>query len=158
MYGYMLVSSTNYLKFVRLDNSDNVVFTTGYAGSTNIQAWEIDNTETNIYILQRSATFDLSIFNAANGLYLQRFTTTALSSNSARSTLIIDSSNTMVIVNVNDASGNLAIWKFTILSQAFNWIKITGSASPLSIGVLSTTDDIFYTALISSNIVFQRIT
>ena len=38
MYGFMTVSSTYHFKFVRLDSSDNVLYTTAYAGYINIRA------------------------------------------------------------------------------------------------------------------------
>ena len=149
MYGYMTVSSANYIKFVRVDNSYNVKFTTAYLGMTNIEAWEVDSAESKIYtLLKPSSGFTMGVFSTTNGGCLQMYTSTQLSSASINSALILDSSNTMAIVNVNDASGNLAICQFTFSNQQMNWIKVTGtSVTPQWIGIVSNTNDLFYTAI-----------
>ena len=157
MYGYMNVSSSNYIKFVRIDSSYNVKFTTAYSGYPNIEAWEVDSAESKIYTLLRpSSGFTMGIFDAANGINMQIYTSSQLSSVSINSALILDSSNTMAILNVKDVSGNLAICQFTFSNQQMNWIKVSGAATPEWIGIVSSTNDLFYTAIISSNLIFQR--
>ena len=147
MSGLMTVSS-NYTKIVRIDSSYNVKFTTAYSGSLSIEAWEVDIAESKIYILFRpSSGFTMGIFNATDGTKLQIYTSTQLSSVSINSALILESSNTMAILNVKDASGNLSICQFNFSNQQINWIKIAGTATPAWIGVISNPNDLFYTAI-----------
>ena len=85
------------------------------------------------------------------------YTSTQLSSASINSALILDSSNTMAIMNVNDASGNLAICQFTFSNQQMNWIKVTGtSVTPEWIGIVSSTNDLFYTAITQINYFIKK--
>ena len=152
MYGYMIVSSTDYIKFVRVDSSYHVKFTTAYSGVPNIEAWEVDSAESKIYTLLRpSSDFNMGIFSTTNGACLQMYKSTQLSSVSINSALILDSSSTMAIMNVNDASGNLAICQFTFSNQQMNWIKILGAATPEWIGIVSSTNDLFYTVITKIN-------
>ena len=156
MSGFMTVSS-NYTKIVRIDSSYNVKFTTAYSGTLSIEAWEVDIAESKIYMLFRpSSGFTMGIFNATDGTKLQIYTSTQLSSVSLNSALILESSNTMAILNVKDASENLAICQFTFSNQQINWIKIAGTAIPAWIGVISNPNDLFYTAIISTTLIFQR--
>ena len=158
MYGYMTVGLLTYIKFVKLDSSDNLMYTTAYLGYPSLPALDIDNQETKIFALVRvTGSFDLSIFNTSNGAYLQRMTTNLLSSASHHSILVLDFSNEMALISVNDDSGNLAIWKYNILNQSFNWIKANGPAIPKWLWVVSSADDLFYTTVISTSIILQRI-
>ena len=158
MYGYMIVSSVNYIKFVRMDSSYIIRYTTAYTGVTIIEAWEVDIAESKIYtLLKPSSGLTMGIFNATDGTCMQMYTSTQLSSVSTNSALILDSSNTMAILNVKDSSGNLAICQFTFSNQQMNWIKVIGTTViPEWIGIVSNTNDLFYTAIISSNLIFQR--
>ena len=128
---------------------DNVKYTTAFLGEPNIEAWEVDKSESKIYTLIRlSSSFIFGIFNATDGKSLQIYkNNTQLSSASMNSALILDSSSTMAIMNINDASGDLAICQFTFSSQQLNWIKVTGAAIPEWIGIASSTNDLFYTAI-----------
>ena len=129
--------------------NDNVKYTTAFLGAPNIEAWEVDSTESKIFTLIRFGLyFNFAIFNTTDGKSLHIYTSDQLSSASMNSALILDSSNTMAIMNINDANGNLAICQFTFSNQQMNWIRVTGSSvTPEWIGVVSSTNDLFYTAI-----------
>ena len=157
MYGYMTVSPADYISFARIDSSYNIKYSAAYSGFPNVEAWEVDSAESKIYTLIRPISdFSMAIFNTTDGTNLHIYTSTDLTSTVGACALILDSANTMAILNVNHASGSIAICQFTFSNQKMNWMLVSGTTTPNSIAIISSTSDLFYTAIIPSSLIFQR--
>lgn len=60
--GLQSIASTNYTGFLRLDSSDNPVYSVSYVGYPRYFAWEIDSKEQQMFTLIRVNQLEINIF------------------------------------------------------------------------------------------------